>query len=102
MRISGNAHLISFRLTEVASSGLVELQNRTRAGLEYAVSQQTVSILIACFVKLTCSFYLLLARIEILYIALRCTVQYRPCKRPRIIKKFSNMNSDTTFNLVLT
>ncbi|CAB4016267.1 Hypothetical predicted protein [Paramuricea clavata] len=29
-------------LTEVASSGLIELQNRTRAGLEYAVSQQTV------------------------------------------------------------
>ncbi len=27
----------------MASSGLVELQNRTRAGLEYAVSQQTVS-----------------------------------------------------------
>jgi hypothetical protein len=34
---------VYFRLTEVASSGLIELQNRTRAGLEYAVSQQTVS-----------------------------------------------------------
>ncbi|XP_028401865.1 vacuolar protein sorting-associated protein 13C-like [Dendronephthya gigantea] len=29
-------------LTEVASLGIIEIQNRTRAGLEYAVSQQTI------------------------------------------------------------
>ena len=33
-----------FRLTEAASSGLQELQSRTRAGLEFAASRQTVSV----------------------------------------------------------
>ena len=42
-----NPPLCCYRLTEVASSGLVQLQNRTRAGLEYAVSQQTVSSILS-------------------------------------------------------